>query len=315
MLGTYILRRLLILPISLFLLILFSFSIIHLTPGDPAAILLGEFAAQDQIDALREELGFNKPIYIQFIDWFGQILQGNFGRSLIMKEPVVDILIRRIPRSAWLALFATVFSAIIGIPFGVYAALNRDTYLDRVFMVLTTSFMSIPIFVLALNLMLIFAVNLKWLPVAGYVSPLEDPIGGIKQLLLPSLSISSMSMAYLARMSRSAMLETMGQEYVTTARSKGLKESKVIWKHIFRPASIPVVTSLGMILGGLLGGTIISETIFVVPGIGKLMYDAVLWRDYIILQALIVFVGSTYYVINLIVDILYAYINPQISYD
>jgi len=315
MLGTYILRRLLILPISLFLLILFSFSIIHLTPGDPAAILLGEFAAQDQIDALREELGFNKPIYIQFIDWFGQILQGNFGRSLIMKEPVVDILIRRIPRSAWLALFATVFSAIIGIPFGVYAALNRDTYLDRVFMVLTTSFMSIPIFVLALNLMLIFAVNLKWLPVAGYVSPLEDPIGGIKQLLLPSLSISSMSMAYLARMSRSAMLETMGQEYVTTARSKGLKESKVIWKHIFRPASIPVVTSLGMILGGLLGGTIISETIFVVTGIGKLMYDAVLWRDYIILQALIVFVGSTYYVINLIVDILYAYINPQISYD
>lgn len=313
--GTYILRRLLILPISLFLLILFSFSIIHLTPGDPAAILLGEFAAQDQIDALREELGFNKPIYTQFIDWFGQILQGNFGRSLIMKEPVVDILIRRIPRSAWLALFATVFSAIIGIPFGVYAALNRDTYLDRIFMVLTTSFMSIPIFVLALNLMLIFAVNLKWLPVAGYVSPLEDPIGGIKQLLLPSLSISSMSMAYLARMSRSAMLETMGQEYVTTARSKGLKESKVIWKHIFRPASIPVVTSLGMILGGLLGGTIISETIFVVPGIGKLMYDAVLWRDYIILQALIVFVGSTYYVINLIVDILYAYINPQISYD
>lgn len=313
--GTYILRRLLMLPISLFLLILFSFSIIHLTPGDPAAILLGEFATQDQIDALREELGFNKPIYTQFIDWFGQLLKGDFGRSLIMKERVVDILIRRIPRTAWLALFATVFSAIIGIPFGVYAALNRDTYLDRVFMVLTTSFMSIPIFVLALNLMLIFAVNLRWLPVAGYVSPLEDPIGGIKQLLLPSLSISSMSMAYLARMSRSAILETMRQEYVTTARSKGLKESKVIWKHIFRPASIPVVTSLGMILGGLLGGTIISETIFVVPGIGKLMYDAVLWRDYIILQSLIVFVGSTYYIINLIVDILYAYINPQISYD
>jgi len=315
MMGTYILRRLLMLPISLFLLILFSFSIIHLTPGDPAAILLGEFATQDQIDALREELGFNKPVYRQFIDWFGQILKGNFGRSLIMKEPVADILIRRIPRSAWLALFATIFSAIIGIPFGVYAALNRDTYLDRLFMVLTTSFMSIPIFVLALNLMLIFAVNLKWLPVAGYVSPLEDPIGGFKQLLLPSLSISSMSMAYLARMSRSAMLETMSQEYVTTARSKGLKESKVIWKHIFRPASIPVMTSLGMILGGLLGGTIISETIFVVPGIGKLMYDAVLWRDYIILQALIIFVGTTYYIINLIVDILYAYINPQISYD
>jgi peptide/nickel transport system permease protein len=313
--GTYIVRRLLILPVSLFLLILFSFSIIHLTPGDPAAILLGEFATQDQIDALREELGFNKPIHVQFYEWFGKILTGDFGRSLIMKESVVEILIRRIPRTAWLALFATVVSAIFGIPFGVYAALNRDTFLDRIFMVLTTSFMSIPIFVLALNAMLVFAVKLQWLPVAGYVSPLEDPVNGFKHLLLPSLSISSMSMAYLARMARSAMLETMRQEYVTTARSKGLAERKVIWKHIFRPASIPVVTSLGMILGGLLGGTIISETIFVIPGIGKLMYDAVLWRDYIILQALIVFVGTTYYLINLIVDILYAYINPQISYD
>ena len=313
--GTYILRRLLMLPISLFLVIVFSFSIIHMTPGDPAAILLGEFATQDQIEALRKEMGFNKPIYVQFKEWFGQVMIGNFGHSLIMKESVVNILIRRIPRTAWLALFATIISAFFGIPFGVYAALNRDTYLDRIFMVLTTSFMSIPIFVLALNLMLIFAVNLRWLPVAGYISPFEDPIGGIKQLLLPSISISSMSMAYLARMARSAVLETMRQEYVTTARSKGLNETKVIWKHIFRPASIPVVTSLGMVLGGLLGGTIISETIFVVPGIGKLMYDAVLWRDYIILQALIIFVGSTYYIINLIVDILYAYINPQISYD
>ena len=197
----------------------------------------------------------------------------------------------------------------------MYAALKRGSVLDRLFMILTTSFMSIPIFVLALNLMLFFAVQIKIFPVAGFVSPLDDPIEGFKSLFLPSLSISSMSMAYLARMARSAMLETMRQEYVTTARSKGLKESVVVWKHIFRPASIPVATSLGMILGGLLGGTIISETVFVVPGIGKLMYDAVLWRDYIILQSLIIFVGTTYYIINLLVDILYAYINPQISYS
>jgi len=313
--GNYIIRRLLMLPISLFLLIVFSFAIIHVTPGDPAAILLGEFATQDQINELREELGFNKPLHVQFYEWFGQVVQGNFGQSLIMKEPVVDILARCIPRTAWLAVIATLISAIIGIPFGVYAALKRGSLLDRIFMVLTTSFMSIPIFVLALNLMLIFSVQLEWLPVAGYVSPLVDPVEGLKSLILPSLSISSMSMAYLARMARSSMLETMHQEYVTTARSKGLAENVVIWKHIFRPAAIPVATSLGMVLGSLLGGTIISETVFVVPGIGKLMYDAVLWRDYIILQALIIFVGSTYYTINLLVDILYAYINPQISYE
>lgn len=313
--GHYILRRLLMLPLSLFLVIVFSFGIIHLTPGDPAAILLGEYATQEQIDALREELGFNNPIHVQFYEWFGQILKGDLGQSLIMKEPVVNILARSIPRTAWLAVFATLISAVIGIPFGVYAALKRGSILDRLFMIVTTSFMSIPIFVLALNLMLVFAVYLQWLPVAGYVSLLEDPVEGIKCLILPSLSISSMSMAYLARMARSSMLETMNQEYVTTARSKGLKESVVIWKHIFRPASIPVATSLGMILGSLLGGTIISETVFVVPGIGKLMFDAVIWRDYIILQALIIFVGFTYYIINLAVDILYAYINPQISYQ
>jgi peptide/nickel transport system permease protein len=314
--GNYIIRRIIIQIGLLFIIAIISFSIIHLIPGNPVVIMLGESATPERIDDAMHQLGLDKPVHIQFINWIKNVFKGDFGDSIIMREPVLDILARRFPRTFWLAIFSMFITVIIGAPMGIIAALNHNKLIDRVFMIIATAFLSIPIFVLALGLMLLLAVELEWFPVAGqYVSPLQDFWGSIKGMFLPALSISSMSLAYLARMARSAMLEIMNKDFITTARAKGVKENKVISKHMLKPASIPVVSTMGIIFGGLLGGTIISETVFVVPGIGRLMYESVLSRDYVIIQSLILLVGISYSLVNLITDILYSIIDPRISYS
>ena len=312
---TYIVRRLLMFPVIIFLIAVFSFSIIHVVPGDPAAVLLGEQATQEQIDSLRKKLGLDQPVYIQLFNWLKKAVQGDLGRSLFMQANVSNVLVRRIPRTAWLALFASGIVFTIGIPLGIFAAVNHNTLIDRAFMMLTTSFLSIPIFLVALGLLIIFGINLEWLPLTGYVSPLKNLQEGIRHLILPSLSISTLVMAYASRMARSAMLEVSQMEYIKTARAKGLTELLVIFKHMLRPASIPVVTTMGLIFGSLMGGTIISETIFMVPGIGRLMFTSVIKRDLLMMQGIILFVGVSYTSINLLTDILYGVIDPRITYE
>jgi len=312
---SYITRRIII-QIGLICLIAgISFLFMHIIPGNPVTIMLGESATPESIEEVIHELKFDLPIHVQFVLWVKDILHGNFGKSYFMREDVNKILAQRFPRTFWLAIWALLITVSIGIPMGILAAINHNTILDKVIIIICTSFLSIPIFVLALSLMFIFAVRLGWFPVAGgYVSPFKDLIGNIKGLFLPALSISSMSLAYLARITRSAMLEIMNKDFITTARAKGLKEKIVILKHMLKPASITIISSLGITFGGLLGGTIISETIFVVPGIGRLMYEAVLARDYPVIQSLILFVGIIYSLVNLVTDILYAVVDPRISY-
>ena len=312
----YITRRIIIQIGLICLIACISFLFIHIIPGNPATIMLGESATPENIKEAIHELKLDLPIHVQFISWVKGVLHGNFGKSYFMREEVKVILARRFPRTFWLAIYAVFITILIGIPMGIIAAINHNTLLDKAIIIICTSFLSIPIFVLALSLMFIFAVRLGWFPVAGsYVSPFADLIGSIKGLFLPALSISSMSLAYLARMTRSAMLEIMNKDFIRTARAKGLKEKTVIIKHMLKPASITIISCLGLTFGSLLGGTIISETVFVVPGIGRLMYESVLARDYLVIQSLILFVGIIYSLVNLVTDILYAAVDPRISYN
>lgn len=283
------------------------FIMLHSLPGDPAQVLAGELATQEQIEELRHQLGLDRPLYVQYFDFLARLAQFDLGASARTQNPVSQEIWARLPNTFLLAICATFVACLIGIPAGIISAIRPYTWLDYLVTAGALFGISMPVFWLGLMLVVLFAVILHWLPAGG--------IGGIAHLILPSFTLSTFVMAFIARMTRSSMMESLAQDYVTTARSKGLRENVVIIRHALKNALIPIITVIGLQFGSLLGGAVLTETVFAWPGLGRLIVDSILARDYPMIQGVILTFGLLYILVNLVVDLLYAYVDPRIRYD
>ena len=311
----YVLRRLLgVIPV-LALVALGSFLLIHLVPGDPAVIMLGNEATPAQLEMLRTQVGLDRSLPAQFILWLGHALRGNLGESFFLGRPVSRALLERLPATMQLAVLSLVFSLLIGIPAGLLAAVRQNTWWDQIVMATAIGGISVPSFWLGLALILVFSVQLGWLPSGGY-TPLWEDVGlGLRTLILPAVSLGSMQAALIARMTRSSMLEVLRQDYVRTAKAKGIHDWSVIVKHALKNAMIPVITTIGTAFGVLLGGAVIVEIVFTYPGMGRLVVLAVQRRDYPLVQGALLLTSVIYVVVNLAVDLLYCVFDPRIKYE
>jgi peptide/nickel transport system permease protein len=303
----YVLKRVVLaLPVLLGVSVV-VFVAIRLIPGDPAQLMAGQAATQEVVQQIRQSLGLDQPVPVQYLYFLRNVVRGDLGRSLFNGAPVVEELAQRFPRTVRLALASIAVASLIGIPAGILAATRRSTWVDTAVMLVALAGVSVPVFWLGLNLILLFSVRLQWLPSFGYET--------WRHLVLPSLTLGAASAAIVARMTRSAMLEVLGQDYVRTARAKGLAERVVVNRHALRNALIPVVTVLGLQLGTLLSGAVLTETVFAWPGIGRLLVEAVLARDYPIIQGATLLIAATFVVLNVAVDVLYGLLDPRIRYE
>jgi peptide/nickel transport system permease protein len=310
----YILRRLVLLLPVLLIVGVVVFILVHLTPGDPAAVMLGPEASNEQVQQLRDQLGLNDPIYVQFINWVGGAIHLDFGNSIFLNMPVTTALWQRAQPTGLLTLYALIVSLLIGVPSGIFAAVRRNSLLDRGLMALSVSGAAMPSFYLAILLILLFAVTLHWLPSGGYVSITDNPVQHFKRMLMPAFSLGFANAALLARLIRSSMLDVLREDYIRTAYSKGLAQRRVITLHALRNALIPAITVVGSSLGALLGGAVITETVFTLPGMGQLVVQSVLRRDFPVIQGAVMVIAAIYVLANLLVDVLYIYIDPRVRY-
>ena len=313
--GRYLVKRIVSLFPVLLVVAVVDFIIIHLTPGDPAAVILGSQATEEELANLREQLGLNLPIYVQFGKWIAGVLQGDLGWSIFMDMPVTQAIWEHAGPTISLTLLAETIAILFAIPLGVMAANRRGSWMDQSFMMLALLGISLPSFWIGLNLILLFAVQLNWLPAAGYQPLSSGILNHLKYLILPAISLGIMQGALIARMTRSSMLEVLNQNYIRTAEAKGLKLRIVTYKHALRNAFIPILTVIGLSFATLIGGAVVTETVFNIPGIGKLIVNSVLRRDYEVIQGTVLVIAAAYVLINLIVDLLYAYIDPRVRYD
>lgn len=313
--GKYIVQRFSQALIVLVIVTIIVFVIMHMLPGDPVQIYLGETATEEQIDYYTKEFGLDKPLYIQYIKWISGLFKGEMGTSITYKMDVTDLLFKRVITTLSVTIPAFFLSIIIGITVGVIAATHRGKKLDSIISVFANIGIAMPAFWVALILVWVFALKLRWLPVQGYTPFFEDAVLHIRKLVMPVIVLSLGHITALTRQTRSAMLEVISQDYIRTARAKGLKESIVIYSHALRNALIPIVTMLGMSIGALVGGTVIVENLFVIPGVGSLMMTAIINKDYMVVQNVVLIVSVFVLLCNLFVDILYGYIDPRISLD
>lgn len=312
----YTIRRLISAIPVLFIVGLVVFFIVHLIPGNPAQVILGDSATQAEVEALTEKLGLNAPLPTQFVKWMGNALQGDLGDSLHYNKPVITALVEKMEPSIVLVIYAITISIIIGMPLGVIAAIQRGKLLDKLCMFISVIGISMPGFWLGMNLVILFAVKNRIFPSVGYMPIAEGGlINSLYYLTLPSLALGLQRSASIARVTRSSMLEVLNNDYVRTARAKGLNEYYVIMKHTLKNAMIPVITQIGISFAHLAGGAVAIETIFNVPGIGSLAFESIKRRDYPMIQGHILLVAFIYILINLIVDLLYKYIDPRIDYS
>ncbi|SHJ61252.1 glutathione ABC transporter permease GsiC [Paramaledivibacter caminithermalis] len=302
----YTIRRVLGVIPTLILISIFVFLFIHLIPGDPARIVAGEDATAADVELIREELGLNRPLYVQYITYMKGILHGDLGTSLKTKKPVLEEIKNRFVPTLTLTLFSIFWSVIFGLLIGIISAVNRGKWQDYTGMFAAVSGISLPSFWLGLMLVQIFSVKLGWLPTGGY--------GTFKHFILPSMTLGAGVAAIIARFARSSVMDILKEDYVRTARAKGLIQKVVVWRHVFRNALIPIVTMVGLQFGFLLGGSVVIETVFSWPGMGSLLIDSVAFRDYPMIQSEILIFSLQFIIINLIVDLLYAVLNPEISY-
>jgi peptide/nickel transport system permease protein len=282
--------------------------------GDPAAILAGDTATSQQIEQVRLALGLDRPVWEQFVAWMGQVLRGDLGRSLFTGLPVTTLIGQRLEPTLMLALTTIVFSVAVAVPMGVVAAFRSGTWIDRAVMVFAVFGFSVPVFVLGYLLMYGFAIQLRWLPVQGYTSPFQDLRGFASQILLPTLTLSCIYVALIARITRASVLEVLNEDYIRTARAKGQIERIVLFRHALRNAAVPIVTVIGLGVALLIGGVVVTESVFNIPGLGRLVVDAITRRDYPIIQGLILFFALVYVVLNLLIDIAYTVLDPRIRY-
>ncbi|ADO76398.1 ABC transporter permease [Halanaerobium praevalens] len=311
----YIIKRILLLIPIIFIVAIIAFFITNLMPGDPVRVILGNMASEAEVLRLEKSLGFDQPLLIRFFKWFTAILKGDFGNSLYLNAPVSEILLKRLEPTFLIAIFAEITGITAGILLGILAAAKHQKILDQLSITFSLLGISIPSFWLALILMFFFSVKLGWFPVSGYEKIAEAGFGSFKYLVLPAVTLAFMQAGIIARMTRSAMLETLSQDYIRTAKSKGLAAKKVIFKHALKNSMLPVITVIGHNFAILLGGTWIVETIFVIPGTGFMAINAIMRRDIPVIQASIIFVAIIYVSLNLLVDLSYAFLNPKIRYN
>jgi peptide/nickel transport system permease protein len=309
---SFLIKRLLATIPTILLVTIAVFMILRLTPGGPAVAMLGDQASPEAVAALEHQLGLDKPLYVQYFHWLGNALHGDLGRSAFGNQPVTELIVQRIVPTLELSILALIVSLLIGITAGIVAAVKHNTAVDAVSSLLAILGVSTPSFWLAILLVLIFSIKLSWLPALGYVSPFSDLATNLKDMLLPSVTLGVILAAVVTRFTRASMLDALYQDYVRTARSKGLEERKVVVRHALSNAMIPIVTVVGLELGGLLSGAVIIETIFSLPGNGQLLVTSIFNRDFPVVQGLVVVIATVFIVVNVVVDVVYALIDPRI---
>lgn len=314
MLG-YVIRRVLATIPVMVVVAAFVFLMLRLSPGDPASVIAGDYATAEDIARIREALGLNEPILVQFTKWVGSLLQGDLGISIFTNLPVTTLIAQRIEPTLMLTLTTIIFTVLVAVPLGTLAAWKAGSWIDRGVMLFSVAGFSVPVFVLGYMLIYVVAIKLQWLPVQGYRSMFEHGVGPfLRHIIMPTLTLSVIFIALIARMTRASVMEVLQEDYVRTARAKGQSETKVLLRHALRNAAVPIVTVIGIGIALLIGGVVVTESVYNIPGLGRLVLDAVLARDYPIIQGLILFFSFIYILINLVIDLSYTLFDPRIRY-
>ncbi|WP_457807739.1 ABC transporter permease [Kushneria sp. EE4] len=315
MLGYCLKRTLAAVPVMV-IVALFVFLLLRLSPGDPAAIIAGDMATPAQLARIREALGLNEPMHIQFFRWAGELLQGDFGTSLMSGLPVTTLMAQRLEPTVSLAVFSMLLSVLVAVPMGVLAAWKHGSLIDRVIMALSVVGFSVPVFVIGYLLIKLLAIDLGWLPVQGFRRLSEDGLWAfLEHALLPAMMLSTIYIALIARMTRASMLDVLGEDYIRTAHAKGASERRVLFRHALRNAGVPILEVIGTGFALMITGVVVTESVFNIPGLGRLTVDAILSRDYPVIQGLILVTSGVYVVINLLIDLSYALLDPRIRYQ
>jgi peptide/nickel transport system permease protein len=310
----YIARRLLSMLPVMAIVALFVFLLLHLAPGDPAAIMAGDNATPDNIAQIRQKLGLDEPIWKQFIVWVASLAQGNLGNSMFWGDPVTTLIAQRAEPTISLAATTIAVAVIIAVFLGVVAAANAGSFIDRLVMGFAVMGFSVPVFVVGYLLIFLFAIELRWLPVQGYTPIAEGVLPWLRNLALPSVALGLAYVALIARITRATMLDVLSEDYMRTARAKGVASRPLLLKHALKNAAVPIVTVIGIGVALLIGGVVITETVFNIPGIGRLVVDAIARRDYPIIQGVIMVFSGVYVLVNLLVDLSYTFFDPRIRY-
>lgn len=312
---SFILRRLALTIIVLVIISFISYLLVYIMPGDPAAAALGLSATPEQVKELRHELWLDRPFIIQYFHWVGNAVRGDFGISIAYRDPISTIFKERVPITLYLSFWAFLFSNIVGITAGIICAIRRGGFIDQFISVLANIGIAVPIFFLGILGILVFALDLNWLPIMGWTSPTADFVKSTRQAIMPVIALSIPGIAMMARQTRSSMLEVIRQDYIRTAWSKGLKENRVITVHALKNALIPIVTLMGLQVRILVGGSVIVEQVFNIPGMGRLLVYSSFSKDFLIIQAGVLLIGTIVCVANLLVDISYGWLDPRVRFD
>ncbi len=310
----FILKRIFATFVVMAVVAVFVFGMLHLAPGDPAAIIAGDLATNEDIARIREKLGLNEPLPQQFWHWISSIAVGDLGRSIFSDLPVAGLISQRIEPTLALTTTTMIFSIVVAVPLGILAAWRAGSLLDRLVMGFAVLGFSMPVFVFAYILIWVFAAKLQLLPVMGYVSIFDDPAGFFRSILMPTLALGVTYIALIARITRASMLEAINQDYIRTAHAKGASIVAILFRHALRNASVPIVTTIGIGIALLIGGVVVTESVFAIPGLGRLTVDAILRRDYPVIQGVILIFSGVYVLINLIIDLTYTFLDPRIRY-
>ncbi len=310
----YIARRLLATLPVMAVVGIAVFMLLHLTPGDPAVVIAGDYARPEDIDKIRERLGLNEPLHVQFFSWAGAVLSGDLGTSIFSNLPVSKLIGQRLEPTLALAIATIIFAILVAVPMGVIAAWKAGTLTDRVIMVFAVLGFSVPVFVIGYAMMWLFSITLGWFPVQGY-KPIGDGFWPfLRSITLPTVALGIIYVALIARITRASMLEVLTEDYMRTAKAKGLDNNALLIRHALRNASVPIVTIIGIGIALLIGGVVVTESVFNIPGLGRLTIDAVLRRDYPIIQGVILIFSGAYVIVNLAIDLSYTVLDPRIRY-
>ena len=312
---TYLLRRLLLMLPVAFLVTVGVFMLIHLTPGDPALIMLGEDRTPEAIAAIHHQLGLDQPLYVQYLIWIGNLAHGDLGRSITTHQPVAAAIAERLPATIELGGLALLWSLLVAIPLGTIAAVRRGSLADHLAAGITVGGVSIPNFFIGIVLIFVLSVTLRIFPFGGYVPFSDDPYENLRHVFLPAIALGTAGAAINMRFTRSSMIEVLNNDYIRTARAKGASWRRVVFIHALRNALIPVVTIVGLQIGGIIEGAVVTETVFTWPGVGRLVVESIFNRDYTVVQGVVLLAAFSYLVANLLVDFVYAWLDPRISYS
>jgi peptide/nickel transport system permease protein len=308
----FLIRRIASTFIVMAIVAVIIFLLVRIAPGDPVAILVGDNASPDQIDAVRKQLGLDDPIVVQFWRWASRVLVGDLGISIFSNEPVAKLISQRLEPTLSLAATTIILAVVVAVTAGIIAAWQVGTWIDRVVMALSVASFSVPVFVVGYVLIYVFAIQLRWLPVQGYQPIADGFVDWLRHLVLPSIALGLAYVALIARITRTAMLEVLAEDYIRTAHAKGVATGPVLLKHALKNAGVPIVTVIGIGIALLIGGVVITETVFNIPGIGRLVVDAIQTRDYPIIQGVILLFSGVYVIVNLLVDLTYTLLDPRI---